>query len=80
MNLDTRNRLMHLVKLYQGDSVNTSQVRLAEVFRAAIGDNAPSSSCTQPSIWWCLSQPDDVAVTHAIVNGGKLLDIDVWIT
>ena len=34
MNLDTRNRLMHLVKLYQG-SVNSSQVRVAEVFRAA---------------------------------------------
>jgi len=43
MNLDTRNRLMHLVKLYQG-SVNTSQVRVAEVFRAAIAITLPPSS------------------------------------
>lgn len=77
MNLDTRNRVMHLVKLYQGN-VNTSQVRVAEVFRAAITDNAPSiilahnhpSSDISPS-------PDDVAVTRAIVQAGKLLDIDV---
>lgn len=41
LNLDTRNHLTHLVKLYQG-SVNSSQVRVAEVFRAAIADNSPS--------------------------------------
>ena len=77
MNLDTRNRLMHLVKLYQG-SVNTSQVRVAEVFRAAIADNAPSivlahnhpSGDPTPS-------PDDVSLTRALVQAGKLLDIDV---
>lgn len=77
LNLDTRNRVMHLVKLYQG-SANTSQVRIAEVFRAAIADNAvsiliahnhPSGDVT-PS-------PDDVAVTRAIVQAGKLLDISV---
>jgi DNA repair protein RadC len=76
MNLDTRNRVMNLVKLYQG-SVNMSQVRVAEVFRQAIidtapsivlGHNHPSSDCT-PS-------PDDIAVTRAIVSAGKLLDID----
>jgi DNA repair protein RadC len=77
MNLDTRNRVMNLVKLYQG-SVNTSQVRIAEVFRQAIIDNAPSiilahnhpSGDATPS-------PDDVAVTRAIVQAGKILDIDV---
>ena len=77
MNLDTRNRLMHLVKLYQG-SVNTSQVRVAEVFRQAIADNAPSillahnhpSGDPTPS-------PDDVAVTRSICQAGKLLDIDL---
>jgi len=77
MNLDTRNRLMHLVKLYQG-SVNSSQVRVAEVFRAVIIDNAPSiilahnhpSGDASPS-------PDDLAITRATVQAGKLLDIDV---
>jgi DNA repair protein RadC len=43
MGLDTRNRVMSLTKLYQG-SVNASQVRVAEVFRQAITDNAPTSS------------------------------------
>lgn len=77
MNLDTRNRVMNLVKLYQG-SVNMSQVRVAEVFRQAIIDTSPSivvahnhpSMDTSPS-------PDDVAVTRTIVQAGKLLDIDV---
>ena len=77
MNLDTRNRVMHLVKLYQG-SVNSSQVRVAEVFRAAITDNAPAillahnhpSGDPSPS-------PDDVSVTRAILQAGKLLDIEL---
>jgi DNA repair protein RadC len=77
LNLDTRNRLMHLVKLYQG-SVNSSQVRVAEVFRVAIVDNAPAillghnhpSGDPSPS-------PDDVGVTRSIVQAGKLLDIEV---
>ena len=77
VNLDTRNRVMSLVKLYVG-SVNSSQVRVGEVFRQAIIDNCraiivahnhPSSDIT-PS-------PDDVAVTRAIIQAGKLLDIDV---
>jgi hypothetical protein len=77
MGLDTRNRVMSLTKLYQG-SVNASQVRVAEVFRQAITDNAPSiilahnhpSGDAAPS-------PEDVAVTRAVVQAGKLLDIDV---
>jgi DNA repair protein RadC len=77
MGLDTRNRVMSLTKLYQG-SVNASQVRVAEVFRQAIVDNAPAiilahnhpSGDSAPS-------PEDVAVTRAVVQAGKLLDIDV---
>jgi len=77
VNLDTRNCVMGLIKLYQG-STNSSQVRVGEVFRQAIVDNAtaiivahnhPSGDCS-PS-------PDDVAVTHAIAQAGKLLDIEV---
>lgn len=75
VNLDTRNRVMSLVQLYKG-SVNSSQVRVGEVFRQAIIDNAPGilvahnhpSSDPSPS-------PEDVAVTRAIVQAGKLLDI-----
>jgi len=77
VDLDTRNRVMQLVALYKG-SVNSSQVRVAEVFRQAILDNSPAiivahnhpSGDTSPS-------PDDVAVTGGIVQAGKLLDIDV---
>jgi DNA repair protein RadC len=41
INLDIRHRMMNLVKLYQG-SVNSSQIRVAEIFRSAIADNSPA--------------------------------------
>lgn len=75
--LDRRNRVIQLVRLYQG-SVSSSQIRVGEVFRQAlieqasaviIAHNHPSGDPT-PS-------PDDVAVTRAIVQSGKLLDVDV---
>lgn len=75
--LDRRNRVLEIVEVYQG-SVNSSQVRVGEVFHAAISRHAsalilihnhPSGDPT-PS-------PDDVAVTRAIVQAGKLLDIDL---
>jgi DNA repair protein RadC len=77
INLDTRQRMMNLEKLYQG-SVNSSQIRVAEIFRPAIADNAPAillahnhpSGDPTPS-------PDDVSVTRSIVSAGKLLDIEV---
>ena len=77
LNLDTKNRISHCVKLYVG-TVNQSNVRVAEVFRQAIIDNNPSiiighnhpSGDPSPS-------PDDVNVTRAIVQAGGLLDIDV---
>lgn len=77
VDLDTRNRVMSLVKLYQG-SVNSSQVRVAEVFRQAILENAPAiivahnhpSGDITPS-------PEDINVTRAILQAGKLLDIDL---
>jgi len=75
--LDRRNRVLETVEVYKG-SVNSSQVRVGELFKDAIRVNAsavivvhnhPSGDPT-PS-------PDDVAVTRAIVQAGKLLDIDV---
>ena len=75
--LDTRNALIAIDKVYKG-SVNSTQIRVNELFRAAIKANAPAvivvhnhpSGDPTPS-------PDDVAVTRAIVQAGKLLDIDV---
>lgn len=76
MLLDTRNRVIDVVEIYHG-SLNSSQVRVAELFKPAIQrmaaaiilvHNHPSGDPT-PS-------PDDVAVTRAVVQAGKLLDID----
>lgn len=76
--LDTRNRVIgQPVEVYHG-SLNTSLVRVGEIFRHAIKANAAAlivahnhpSGDPAPS-------PEDVAVTRAIVAAGKLLDIDV---
>ena len=75
--LDRRNHVLEIVEVYQG-SVNSSQVRVGEIFKPAIArtasaivvcHNHPSTDPT-PS-------PDDVAVTRAIVQAGKLLDCEV---
>jgi DNA repair protein RadC len=76
--LDTRNRLIgQPLEVYHG-SLNTSLIRVSEVFREAIKVNAAAlivahnhpSGDPAPS-------PEDVAVTRALVEAGKLLDIDV---
>ena len=75
--LDTRNRVQDIVTVYRG-SLNSSQVRVGELFRAAIRRNAAAiivvhnhpSGDPAPS-------PDDIAVTRAIVQSGKLLDVEV---
>jgi DNA repair protein RadC len=77
IHLDTRNRVMAMSDVYRG-SLNASQVRVGELFKDAIRRNAaaiivahnhPSGDPT-PS-------PDDVAVTRAIRQAGKLLDIEL---
>lgn len=75
--LDTQHRVLRACLLYVGN-VNSSMVRVAEVFREAIKDNAPAilvahnhpSGDPTPS-------PDDIEVTLAIARAGKLLDISV---
>jgi DNA repair protein RadC len=75
--LDTRNRVLHIEDLYRG-SLNSSQVRVGELFKSAVRRNAAAiiivhnhpSGDPSPS-------PDDVALTRAIVQAGKLLDIEV---
>jgi DNA repair protein RadC len=77
MLLDTKNRVITTEKVYRG-SLNTSLIRVGELFRHAIRANClslivlhnhPSGDPT-PS-------PEDVAVTRQIVEAGKLLDIEV---
>jgi DNA repair protein RadC len=73
--MDVRNRVLDIIDLYKG-SVSSSQIRVGEVFQAAIkmkasaiiiAHNHPTGD-PSPS-------PDDVAVTRAIVQAGKILDI-----
>ena len=75
MLLDQRNHVLEIVEVYQG-SVNSSQVRIAEIFKPAIARMAPAIIVvhTHPS-GDPTPSPDDVAVTRAIVQAGKLLDI-----
>lgn len=75
--LDVRNRMLDVIEVYRG-SLNTSQVRIGELFRSAIRRNAAAiivvhnhpSGDPAPS-------PDDIAITRAFVQAGKLLDIEV---
>ena len=75
--MDTRNRVLGTPTIYIG-SLNTSVVRVGELFRAAIKENAAAfivahnhpSGDPSPS-------PEDVSVTRQIVQAGSLLNIDV---
>ena len=75
--LDTRNHVIKIETVYRG-SLNSSQIRVGELFKSAIRLNAAAiivvhnhpSGDPNPS-------PDDVAVTRAITQAGKLLDIEV---
>jgi DNA repair protein RadC len=77
MLLDTKNRVLATPTVYKG-SLNTSLIRVGELFREAIRANSASlivahnhpSGDPTPS-------PEDVAVTRQIAEAGKLLDIDV---
>lgn len=75
--LDRRNRVLDIVQIYEG-SVSSSQVRIGEVFRPAIQRMASAIIATHnhPSTDNTPS-PDDVAVTRAMVQAGKLLDIEL---
>jgi len=77
VDLDTRNRVMSLVKLYQG-SVNQSQVRICEVFRQAILEDAPAVIVAHNHPSGNISpSPEDISVTRTIFQAGKLMDIDL---
>lgn len=75
--LDTRNRLLGTPTIYVG-SLNTSVIRIGELFRAALRENAAAfiiahnhpSSDPSPS-------PEDIAVTRKIVEAGQLMSVEV---
>ncbi len=75
--LDTRNRVLDVVEVYHG-SLNSSMVRIGELFKPALQRNAAgmviahNHPSTDPT-----PSPEDVSVTRAIVQAGKLLDVSV---
>jgi DNA repair protein RadC len=77
MLLDTKNKIVRTVTVYQG-SVNSAQVRVAEVFKDAVRHNAPGlvvlhnhpSGDPTPSA-------ADIALTVELHRAGQLLGIDV---
>lgn len=77
IHLNTKNKILSAIELYRG-TVNTQNIRIAEVFKEAIKLNAASiivvhnhpSGDPMPSA-------DDVSVTKSIAEAGKLLDCDL---
>ena len=75
--LDTKNQVRGMPTVYQGN-VNTSLIRVAELFREAIRANCPAmivahnhpSGDPTPS-------PEDILITERIVAAGRLLDVEV---
>ncbi len=75
--LDNKNRILRMQTVYVG-TINSSQVRISEVFKEAIRQNAVSiivahnhpSGDPTPS-------PEDVRVTEEMVEAGKLLEIEL---
>lgn len=75
--LDTKHRVLRTVTLYQG-SVNSAQVRVAEVFTAAVRQNAPAIAIlhNHPSGDPTPSSAD-VALTVELCRAGQILGIDL---
>ncbi len=75
--LNTRNSVLDIITVAHG-SLNSAQMRVGEVFTPAVRRNAAAliavhnhpSGDPKPS-------PDDVAITRAMREAGKLLDIEV---
>lgn len=74
--LDRRNRVMDVDHVYKG-SVSSNQVRVGELFKQAISMKASAIiPCHNHPTGDPTPSSDDVAVTRAIVQAGKLLDIE----
>ena len=75
--LNQRNQVTDIIEVYRG-SLNSSQVRVAEIFTEAVRNKVASiivvhnhpSGDPSPSA-------EDIAITRAIVQAGQLLDIPV---
>src|SRR5690606_6919806 len=75
--LDTRNYVLGIRAIYRG-SLNSTVIRLAEVFRPAL--EAPAAAIimahNHPS-GYAGPSPEDIIITRQLVEAGKLLGVDV---
>lgn len=75
--LDTRRQVLKVPTIYAG-SLNTSVVRVGELFRAALKENASAMvlghnhPSGDPS-----ASPEDVQLTRKVVEAGRLMDVEV---
>jgi len=76
MLLDARSRVIGTSRIYRG-SLNSASMRVNELFREAIRNNAASIilAHNHPS-QDCSASSDDIYVTKEAIKAGKLLDIE----
>jgi len=77
LTLNTRNVVINVHEIYHG-SLNTSLIRVGELFREAIRDNAAAIIvCHNHPSGDPTPSPEDISVTKAIIEAGNLLDVTV---
>lgn len=76
MLLDSRNRLLGMPMIYRG-TLNAANMRVAEVFKEAIRQNAASVIVAHNHPSGDPTPSDDIHVTKELTKAGKLLDIEV---
>jgi len=75
--LDTKNQVVENINRYQG-TVNSSVLRVAEIFRPAVTRNCPAVLvCHNHPSGDCSPSPEDISVTEQMVEAGRLLDIEL---
>ena len=75
--LDTKNHVIAVPTIYVG-SVNTTMIRVSELFREAIRRNCPAIIvCHNHPSGDPTPSPEDVMVTKQAVEAGKLLDVEL---
>lgn len=76
--LNTKNLITHDVMIYKG-TVNSIQVRVAELFMEAVKANAPAIllAHNHPSATGLVASPEDIRVTELAYQAGDLLQISL---
>lgn len=75
--LDTKNQVVENINRYQG-TVNSSVLRVAEIFRPAITRNCPGVIiCHNHPSGDPTPSPEDIVVTEQLVQAGRLLEIEL---